>query len=115
MQFSPAAIPQEQPAGLHAHDARAARRHHEEVRAGAYYSWAAQRLPDPGVQNYSFLNHRVSESPYVGNAVAFQTQFRSVQPPQLYVPTQGVFENGLGGIVSGQINFQPLNDPETIY
>jgi len=101
------------PAGLNKPSANTAR-FHENISGKGYYDWSRRRLPDPGVQNYSFNNHRVSETPYVGNAVSHSLQFRSVQPPQVYFPNQGVFMTGLGGIVSEQIYGQPLMDAAQI-
>lgn len=90
---------------------QATHRHRNDVNANGLNHYTRRKQPSPGVQQYSYDNHRVIEQPIIGDAVAFQMQFQSYQPPQLYMQQPALLTTGLGGIVNGQIIFQPPRDP----
>ena len=71
-----------------------------------------RRLPDPGTQNYAYVNLGLFEQTFIGPGVANRDFLHPLQPPQLY-QLQAVSTAGIGGLSAGQMVLQPLIDPNT--
>lgn len=79
--------------------------------ANYQFTWQAQRLPDPGVQNYAYTNLGLAEFSPIGDAVANRKHFRPFSTPLF--AGQAIPTTGIGGLSAGQIIFQPLIDPSS--
>jgi len=109
--FMPSPASDLSPAGLHGHWSPHAQRYRDDHASVGVTTFSNTRQPSAGAQSYAYLNHRVIQQPVIGGGVAAQMQYKSIQPPQVYVQAQAVLTSGLGGLINGQYVGQALIDP----
>lgn len=100
------------PAGAHSSGARQDQKRFADITKG-FYHWMRKRLPTPGAQNYAFESLGLIEQTPIGPSILVGYTFKKTQPAQSYMPNEGIFIAGLGGLVAGQIALQGLYDPNT--
>lgn len=98
------------PVGAHYEGARANKKRCADIFENGFH-FTKKRLPSPGAQNYAFDTLGLVEFDPIGGGVQQQQQMRAFEPSFLYVNGQSVVTNGFGGLVPGQIFYQPLIDP----
>jgi hypothetical protein len=71
------------------------------------HSFIQARLPDPGAPAWTFDALGLVEFSPIGPGILNQGEILALEGAPLF-PTQGVFVQGLGGIVQGELVLQPL-------
>lgn len=99
--------PDASPAGGHTIGHHVEGKRFSDVLTGLYH-WAKKKLPTPGTGNFAFESLGLVEFTPIGGAVLQRYTFNVTQPPQLYVGGQAVLTSGFGGLMAGQIIYQPL-------
>lgn len=93
------------PAGFHSEGHRDSKRHGDVFKN--MFQWQRKQQASPGAMNYAFETLRLVEFSPIGPSIWVRQPMRAFQKP-LYVNGAGIPATGLGGVVSGQIVFQPL-------
>lgn len=86
---------------------QAAQSNHTRFNPSWKFSYERTRLPDPGAQNYAWLNLGLVEFSPIGAGTANRKQLLPMQPQASYARFATV-QAGLGGLVQGTIYGQPL-------
>jgi hypothetical protein len=97
------------PAGAHTDGHRANENRFTQIMIDGY-TWVQKRLNGPGAMNYAFDSLALAESTSIGAGIAQRQYWASVARPlftdQVFRPT-----SGYGGVIQGQVIYQPLFDP----
>lgn len=72
------------------------------------------KIPTPGAMAYAFESEMLALRPFIGPAIAYRFQFRTLQNPQANQIAAVTVLAGLQGVVHGQSVMQPLSNPYAV-